>query len=81
MSANIRALKTCQHCGKNFIAQKTTTKYCTQPCASKAYKYRMRKSKVEAVVQKEQETALMIAPALQKEYLSIKEACQLIGAK
>ena len=46
MSSTIKLPKFCNHCGKAFIAQKTTTQFCGHPCASKAYKQRKREEKV-----------------------------------
>ena len=42
MSSNIHIPKTCQFCGKAFIARTTVTKYCGNSCAKKAYKKRKR---------------------------------------
>ena len=80
MSSTIRIPRICQHCGKEFIAKTTVTKYCGDDCAKKAYKVRMRKKKVEA---SQAETISMIQRPIKeiqaKEYLSIQETCQLIG--
>jgi excisionase family DNA binding protein len=80
MSSTIKVEKTCQHCGKKFIAQKTTTKCCSHRCASAAYKQRARNAKVEAVIQKENEQKPFNLNVTQKEFLSVQETCQLIGA-
>ncbi|MEO5161221.1 DNA-binding protein, partial [Bacteroides ovatus] len=34
--------KICQWCGKPFIAQKTTTCYCSHQCSNLGYKERIR---------------------------------------
>ncbi|HUM46697.1 MAG TPA: helix-turn-helix domain-containing protein [Chitinophagales bacterium] len=80
MSSTIKVEKTCQHCGKKFIAQNTTTKCCAHRCASAAYKKRERTAKVEADIQKENELKPFNPIVTQKEFLSVKETCQLIGA-
>ena len=36
----------CQHCGKDFIAQRIKTKYCGDVCAKRAYKGRKRKEEI-----------------------------------
>lgn len=48
MSSNIKITKICQHCGQEFIAQTTVTRYCGDNCAKRAYKARIRKIKIEA---------------------------------
>jgi excisionase family DNA binding protein len=81
MSSNIRVNKICQYCGKEFIAQKTTTKYCSHKCASRAYKARQRDGKIrasltETIQIKESETEELKA----KEFLSVREVAKLIGS-
>ena len=48
MSSNIRIDKICQHCGEEFVAKTTVTKYCGDVCAKRAYKARKRKEKIQA---------------------------------
>ncbi len=48
MSSNIRVQRICQHCGNDFIAKTTVTKYCGDDCAKRAYKARKRAEKVKA---------------------------------
>lgn len=39
MSSSVfRILKTCEHCGNLFEAQKTTTRFCSHKCNSANYK-------------------------------------------
>ncbi len=80
MSSNIRLEKTCQHCGKNFVAKTTVTQFCSDNCAKRAYKARLRSAKVETAIQKENELKPFNPIVNQKDFLSIKETCQLIGA-
>ncbi len=85
MSSNLHIPKTCQYCGKAFIAQKTITKYCCLKCAQKDYKRRKREEKIQSslvdsqqFIQKGQsQNEHSIAS---KEFLSIKEASELLGA-
>ncbi|MEG1005727.1 MAG: DNA-binding protein, partial [Bacteroides sp.] len=37
-SSSIRIKKVCEWCGEVFYAQKTTTRYCSHRCNSRAYK-------------------------------------------
>ena len=39
----------CQWCGKPFIAQKTTTNYCSHQCSSRGYKHRMKERRMELI--------------------------------
>lgn len=48
MSSNIKITRICQHCGQEFIAQTTVTRYCGDNCAKRAYKARIKKQKIEA---------------------------------
>lgn len=80
MSSNIKVQRICQHCGKEFTARTTVTKYCGDTCAKKAYKARKRAEKVK---QSNTETTQIknrpIEQLKAKEFLSINEVCQLIG--
>lgn len=65
-------------CGEIFIAKTTVTKYCSDNCAKRAYKKRKRQEKLQAV-----DTSPSIAIPEQsiksKDFLSIQEACVLLG--
>ena len=59
MSSNIRVVKICEMCSKDFIAKKTTSKTCSDNCAKRFYKLNKRNEKVAEV---ELQTAIMKAP-------------------
>ena len=81
MSSNIRISKVCQHCGKEFIAKTTVTKFCSDSCAKMNYKKRKREEKVRNVNSLEkQQMDFNYAKVGNKEFLSIKETCLLLGA-
>ena len=82
MSSNIRIDKTCRHCGVAFTAKTTVTKFCSDRCAKLNYKKRKRREKMSQAVQKEaQHQRQAFDSALpQKPFLSVKEACALLGA-
>ena len=42
MSSNLKIKRICAWCGKEFIAQKTTTACCSKQCANALYKKRKR---------------------------------------
>jgi excisionase family DNA binding protein len=69
MSSTIKLPKFCNHCGKAFIAQKTTTQFCGHPCASRAYKQRKREEKVSAEFKNQQSKIVSAAPAVASETL------------
>lgn len=87
MSSKIHIPKTCEYCGKAFIARTTVTKCCSDNCSKRAYKARKRQEKIQAsleldlnksnIVQKE--TATTPSSLNSKDFLSITEASQLIG--
>ena len=82
MSSNIRLEKTCNFCGNPFTAKTTVTQFCSDNCAKRAYKQRKRSAKIETAIQEEKQK---VAPAfnpvvVQKNFLSIDETCQLLGA-
>lgn len=79
MSSNIRIEKTCQLCGKLFIAKTTVTKFCGHDCSRKAYKKTKRTEKIELAIEKEIKTKVFNPMISSKEYLSIAETCQLLG--
>lgn len=80
MSSNIELLKICQHCNNEFIAKTTVTRFCSQKCASRNYKLRKRKEKVQkATLIIVNNTEFNQTQLKQKEFLSIIEVCALIG--
>ncbi len=80
MSSNIRVNKICQYCGKEFEAKKTTSKTCSDNCAKMYYKARQRAAKVEAVIVETKQIKLKPIEDLKaKEFLSITDACELLG--
>lgn len=48
MSSNLRIKRICAWCGKDFIAQKTTTACCSKQCANALYKKRKRDAAIKA---------------------------------
>lgn len=81
MSSNIRIDKVCQHCGKDFVAKTTVTKFCGDLCAKRNYKKRKREEKVQKVNSLEkQQMNFNHAKVEEKEFLSIEETCTLLGA-
>jgi len=86
MSSNIRIPKVCQYCGKTFIAKTTVTKYCSPNCGKRGHKIRVKNAAVDKAIEETNRVKLLSLSELnlelikQKEFLSIKETCALIGA-
>ena len=53
MSSNIKIPKYCQYCGQAFVAQTTTTRYCSKTCNSRHYKQIKREEKVQATLKEQ----------------------------
>ncbi|MBD2752476.1 helix-turn-helix domain-containing protein [Spirosoma validum] len=79
MSTNIRILRICQHCGKEFEARTTVTKTCSDTCAKRAYKARQRAAKVEMSNQQTQQIKTQPIEDLKaQEFLTVDESAKLI---
>ena len=79
MSTNIRVIRICQQCGKEFEAKTTVTKTCSGTCAKRAYKARQRAVKIE--VSNEQTQQVQIKPVenlREYEFLTVEETARLI---
>ncbi len=74
MSSTIKLPKFCNHCGKAYIAQKTTTKYCGHKCNSAAYKQTKREEKVNAEFKNQQSKIVSASSVGTTENLSTPKA-------
>ena len=66
----------CQHCGKEFVSQKKSTKYCSHRCANLADKARKKAQK--QLLKQENAKEARRQDLLQKNFLSITEAAKLL---
>jgi len=80
MSSNIRIEKTCQFCGQTFTAKTTVTQFCSDMCAKRSYKKRKRDGKILNAIDREKQLTPFNPIVKQKEFLSVEDTCQLIGA-
>lgn len=81
MSSKIEITKICQYCGEKFTARTTVTKCCSNTCAKKHYKQRKKAEKLSEVkTVSTQKTEYSLSQLTDKEYLSIADTCQLLGA-
>ncbi len=80
MSSNIKVQRICQHCGNEFTARTTVTKYCGDNCAKRAYKKRKKEEKISVSNQETQEIIAQPIKAIQeKDFLSLDEAAKLLS--
>ena len=80
MSSKIEVQRICQHCGNEFTARTTVTQYCSNTCSKRAYKARLKVSKIEASNKETQRIKNQPIEELKaKAFLSIAETCKLIG--
>ena len=80
MSSNIQVQRICQYCGKDFTARTTVTQYCGDTCSKRAYKERLKVSKIEASNKQTQRIKNQPVEELKaKAFLSIADACKLVG--
>lgn len=80
MSSNISVYRICGFCGFEFVAHKTTTKYCSLKCSSKDYKRRLKNQKIES--SKLQTIKIINQPLIDlknKEFLNVKQLALLLG--
>lgn len=80
MSSNIEIKRICQHCGNEFTARTTTTKYCSHKCNSAAYKAKKRAEKInKSNTETKHVKNKPIEDLKAKEFLTVTEASKLIG--
>ena len=87
MSSNMRIVKICEYCQKDFIAKTTTTKCCSDDCSKRFYKLKIKNDKI---AQAELKTEIKRTPKAfiteeeikvinAKRYLTLKEAAVLLN--
>jgi len=47
MSSNITVIRVCEHCGNDFTARTTVTRFCGDLCAKRNYKQRQKEKKIK----------------------------------
>ena len=79
-TSKLRIQKVCDWCGKEFLSQKTTTRYCSKRCAERAYKDRVRRQRISDA-EAEVRIRSMERPfheIREKTFLRIKETARLL---
>lgn len=80
MSSNIQVQRICQHCGKEFTARTTVTQYCSDDCAKRAYKARLKAGKIEASNKETRQIKNQPIEQLKaKEFLTVREVARLLN--
>ncbi|WP_171037806.1 helix-turn-helix domain-containing protein [Dyadobacter luticola] len=87
MSSNIKIKRICEHCGKEFTAKTTVTRFCGDDCAKRNYKLRKKNIKQQRMEEKINEsnkhTQLVRdkpkVQVLEKEFLTVKDAAVLLA--
>lgn len=80
MSSNIQVQRICQHCGTEFTARTTVTKYCSHRCGSLANKAMKRAEKVQkSNTETKQIKTKPIEELKVKEFLTVSDVSKLIG--
>lgn len=80
MSTNIKIQKVCIRCGADFIAQKTSTQYCSHVCSRRAYKERERAVIVEKINNETQRIKTKPIETINaKEFLTVREVAILLN--
>ncbi len=80
MSSNIQVQRICQHCGAEFTARTTVTKYCSLRCSSLANKAKKRAEKVQkSNTETKQIKTRPIEELRAKEFLTVREVAQLLN--
>lgn len=80
MSSNIKVQRICQHCGKEFTARTTVTQCCSDICAKRAYKARLKAAKIEESNKETQRIKTQPIEQLNaKEFLTVREVATLLN--
>ena len=81
MSSSLQYQKICIFCGREFIAQKFTTEYCSHACSQRAYKQRKREQKMQQnrITPTEDSEPEPILQDKEREYLSCEQVADLMG--
>lgn len=80
MSSKIEVQRICQHCGNEFTARTTVTRFCSHRCASAAHKQKIRAGKVEQSNKQTQQIKTQPIEELKaREFLTVTQVSKLIG--
>ena len=80
MSSKIEVQRICEHCGNEFSARTTVTRFCSHRCARAAHKQRARAGKIEESNKQTQQIKTQPFEELKaKEFLTVREVARLLN--
>ncbi len=80
MSSNIEVQRVCEHCGNDFLAKTTTTRYCSKKCNGAAHKLKIKNAKIEISNKQTQQVKTQSIELIQaKDFLSVREVARLLN--
>ncbi|HEY5371009.1 MAG TPA: helix-turn-helix domain-containing protein [Hanamia sp.] len=80
MSSNIHLQRICEHCGNEFTARTTVTRFCGDNCAKAAYKARQRVNKIESSNEQTRKiNSKPIEDLKAKEFLTVRDVAALLN--
>lgn len=80
MSSNIKVIRVCEYCNKEFVAKTTRTKYCSHKCNSRHYKEKQKQKKiVDSNIQTRQIKELPLLELNAKEFLTVTQTAKLLN--
>lgn len=79
MSSNLNIKKLCVFCKNEYIAKKTTTRYCSHICNSRHYKLQRKQDKIQTVERATKVKITSIEELNKKDFLSAKEASIILN--
>ena len=68
------------NCRSKFTAKTTVTQFCSDNCAKRNYKKRKREGKILNAIDRDRQANPFNPIVKQKDFLSVEETCQLVGA-
>jgi len=81
MSSNIKIQRICQHCGHEFTAHTTVTRFCSHRCSRAAYKQKVRDEKVNLSNKQTQKIKTQSIEVLKaKEFLTVRNVATLLNS-
>jgi excisionase family DNA binding protein len=80
MSSNIKVQRICEHCGREFTARTTVTRFCNIKCASAFNKSKVRNAKIEVSnITTEDLKMRPMAELKVKDFLTVAETCKMLS--
>lgn len=81
MSSKIEVQRICQHCGNEFTARTTVTRFCSHKCNKAAYKQKERAGKVETSNKQTRQIKTQPIEILKaKEFLTVRDVATLLNS-